>query len=175
MSKPTHVFVLTLFAFATPFAPTAAQQPAPGGRYAIRVCRPACQEGPYVTGSLLLLADTLRDRTGAAMGSGLLEGPADGCFTLQVHHQLDDSYAGIAERGTLAWHYPTSDTLIHFALYRSPDAGYEVELRPIGRRLVGTGHSWGAGVVEIHAPTDSIEAVWEGTAIPADCNRILDR
>jgi hypothetical protein len=61
-------------------------------------------------------------------------------FKRKVHAQ---SYAGISERGVSSW--LLRGKTIEFDLFRSPDAGYAVEIQRSGGLLTGTGRSSGVG------------------------------
>ena len=72
----------------------------------------------------------------------LYGGAANGCFTLDALGETS-SYAGLAKIGLTSW--SREDGHYRFSLYHSPDAGYEVTVKPTQLGLVGTGASWGGG------------------------------
>jgi hypothetical protein len=69
--------------------------------------------------------------------------PVRACYVVKRDFEAQ-SYAGIEETGVTAW-LITGHTL-EFELFRSPDAGYSVEVERTGDLLAGTGRSWGAGM-----------------------------
>lgn len=137
------------------------------GTYEILVCRGGCGRGDvehaYVRGTVILTASQLGDAGTYALGWG----PPNGCFELQQVQDLGDSYAGIIVAGFIHW-TQQGDT-IRFPIYQSPDAGYDIELSRSDSGLIGWGNSWGAGVVEIHAPRDSIWTRRMGPPDPTQC------
>ena len=68
--------------------------------------------------------------------------PVNGCFEVTRRSDEGAEYVGITPRGSFNWTRDSSG-VIHFTLYRSPDAGYGV--RAVFRKgsVVGEGGSWG--------------------------------
>ncbi len=136
------------------------------GNYAILVCRGGCGRGEveraYIRGTVIL-ADSQLSGGRYALGWG----PPNGCFELHELQDLGDSYAGII-RGSFI-HWTQHEDTIRFPIFQSPDAGYDIALSRSDSGLMGWGTSWGAGVVEIHAPRDSIWMRRMGPADPAQC------
>ena len=73
------------------------------------------------------------------------------------------SYAGISGRDYFIWR--DSASYIHFDMYRSPDAGYLVNVRPTASGFSGGGQSWGVeSMTPILPPRDTVVAVRTGAA-----------
>jgi len=141
------------------------------GTYSVQVCRSVCtglEAKPYLTGTVVLLERPVLRKDGKPINGLFVEGPVNGCFKLPRLQARDDTYAGIDAEGPLSWQIDDSGTL-RFPLYRSADAGYEVELKPGPHAWSGTGHSWGAGAAEIHAPVDQVVATRTGAAAQGQC------
>jgi hypothetical protein len=93
---------------------------------------------------------------------------ATGCFWIRYRKRVGDSYAGILLRDYFIW--TGAGGVVRFPLYRSPDAGYGVELRRNPTGLVGGGTSWGVDAAEIHAPRDTVVATRLGPADRLRCH-----
>ena len=134
------------------------------GTYDLAVCRGGrCALRDTAT-AYLLATVVLFDSAGAAAAdlppAHYERGQrATGCFWIRYHKKVGDSYAGISPRAYFMWGGVGS---IRFPLYRSPDAGYVVELRRTATGFDGGGTSWGVGVVEIQAPRDTVVAARVG-------------
>jgi len=127
------------------------------GTYKILICKKLCsatdKENVVVEGDLVLFAEKLEqknfDRFDRNRFNHHRPGEAiNGCFTLRTLVK-GQTYAGIEEIGLTSWS-PHEDKLT-FALFHSPDAGYEVEVKHTSEGFAGTGVSWGAGA---SAPSD---------------------
>ena len=136
------------------------QVPSPAGSYNLLICRGGCgnfdSTRAYIRGGLVLSDSILPQVRNAPF---FLSNKPNGCFVLRILQERGDSYAGIIPVGPVYWKRAIGNDTIGFPIYRSPDAGYELSLVVSPRGLEGIGNSWGAGVVEIHAPDDSILAV----------------
>jgi hypothetical protein len=130
-----------------------------GGNYQLLVCREGCGGGDtsraYIVGTLVLGDTSIHSRRGIS----LADGSSNGCFQLERIKEMKDSYAGIMRGARVRWKRVAQSDSITFPLYRSPDAGYEVQLVRSGDTFKGTGRSWGAGAAYIEAPRDSIIAM----------------
>jgi hypothetical protein len=155
------------------------------GTYRLLVCRGGCgnrdSSRAYVQGILVFTDSTFGiDRLPAEARrrlefSYMFMGDArshdnnpNGCFVLKPRKRLGDSYLAIETVGLLKWRRTTTG-MVSFDLYHSPDAGYSVTLAQTAANLAGSGTSWGAGVVEIHAPDDSIVAWRLGPSTLTPC------
>ncbi|SRR6266576_669736 len=140
------------------------------GTYEFLICRGGCGSGDssraYIHGTLVLAESNLRGFGRYALGWG----QPNGCFDLRQLQELGDSYAGIMKHNVIHW-VQRGDTA-RFPIYRSPDAGYDLELTRSPSGLSGWGNSWGAGVTEIHAPRDS---VWTRRIGDSDQQRCVKR
>jgi len=116
------------------------------GTYRVSICRPGCADSLLVRGYLVLAAPT--NPSGADYGSG--------CFSLERMRGVN-SFAWLSPSGPLDWRTAPGDPL-RFGLYRSPDASYEVELRPVNGALRGTGRFAEFGYAEDAFPTNSVIA-----------------
>ena len=140
------------------------------GTYALRFCHGPCTGpvAPFRTGTLVLLDQPVRDRHGRTLRLHLEPGPANGCFVL---HEAGEKPL----RGWLAWRPQRGRAdAITFQLDRSPDGGYEVDLKLAAPGLEGWGMAWGgalgapaAGAAP--APAEGIVAWRIGDADPARC------
>ena len=140
--------------------------------YDLQICRGSCDAkdgGPYLTGTVTLLPVGMRDRSGRLLRAESGAGVINGCYTLTRIRPQNDSYAGTQPKGYLSWTYRFSDSTLTFALYRSADAGYDVELKPASPDLAGTGRSWGPRVAKISAPRDTVIAVRRKSPDSARC------
>lgn len=133
----------------------AAGQPleTPAGTYEIRICKTACvageDEGVVVKGHVVLFSAVLDKQEIARIPSASLRyvpnNAPNACFVLEKMSGRDyKGYAGIDESGFTAW--SVTDDQPKLSLFRSPDAGYQVSLRPTTKGFEGEGTSWGAGV-----------------------------
>ena len=152
-------------------------QGAIAGSYEILICNSSCpamgEENVWVKGRLVLLPARLEqrevDRFEAVHGDRTrLEG-VNGCFTLdKLQGSGYRGYAGITKTGLTAWSIEGND--LRFALFRSPDAGYEVTAQHTPKGFEGKGVSWGAGVaspIGVHADRITIRRI--GDADMSQC------
>ena len=157
--KPRAVLLILTLAICVAVGPSAAQTSSPAGTYRLQICRTSCGLGDsadaYIRGIVVLAEGP--GNAGGDPDRDSREAGSNGCFWLTRIHQQDDSYAGLLRYGNILWRSP-SPTSVAFAIYGSPDAGYELVLTLAGVDLVGQGDSWGAGVAEIHAPSDTVIA-----------------
>jgi hypothetical protein len=118
------------------------------GTYELLICKSACSfadpQNAFTRATVVLLDHTLpreeRDLIDPYYhGSGV----AKGCFSLK-HLAKAESFAQIKTTGATPWQF--KDGTLRFELYRSPDAGYFVELERRRGVLLGKGVSFGAGV-----------------------------
>ena len=141
------------------------------GSYDLRLCRGSCSvDSAVYQRGVLVLSDTSWPRV---QPLGFFDSlPANGCFRLKAAPGRGDSYAGIIGSAAVRWQPIAGTDSVTFLLYQSPDAGYEVTLTRFPQGLRGRGTSWGAGVVEIHAPVDTVLAIRTGPPIPSKCGRL---
>jgi hypothetical protein len=67
----------------------------------------------------------------------------NGCFALQVHAGFT-SYVGMYKNGLLSW--SVADDSASIDLQHGVDAGYRIEVKKHGNKLIGKGISGGTGV-----------------------------
>ena len=80
-----------------------------------------------------------------------------------------ETYAFIQEKAAIAW--SIENDVLKLELFRSPDAGYNAELRAQGDVLTGAGTSWGAGA---GSPNFAKDNVIVGRRVgPPDISRCL--
>jgi hypothetical protein len=161
---------LALFVLVTPLAAQAPNSSGLAGTYAFQLCRTRCtaEDGAlsYHQGKLVLLDSALSTRP------FLQQEYANACFEFEAGGGRQDSYAGIQRAGLTHWRrMENAPDQIIVTLYRSPDAGYDASLQAVGRDLRGAGRSWGAGAAEIHAPADSVLALYIGPPDAEWCRR----
>jgi len=167
--RPAAPMLVALLSACSAFS---AREPAGDGRdaslpgsYRVSICRGTCADSLRVSGYLVLA-------TPPANFEGAGSGP--GCFSLQRLRGVN-GFAWLAPSGQLYWRTAPDDPL-RFELYRSPDAGYGVELHAANGRLRGTGRFWEFGYPE-EFPTDSVIAERIGPpderlcALPASTRR----
>ena len=161
------------FLVGTCSAPALGQSPGIPGTYDLQICRGSCDAkgGSYLTGTLTLLPSAMLDSKGRSLQGGFGAGAVNGCFALTRIRPQNDSNAGIHPKGYLSWSYRFSDSTVTFALDRTANAGYDVELKPASTGLAGTGVSWGAGAAKLSAPRDTVIAVRRKSSNPAECQR----
>ena len=131
------------------------------GTYDILVCKGPCsferQAKVIIKGRLILFATALAkadlQRFDENRFSHLHGEAINGCFTLDTLGATS-SYAGIEKIGLTSW--SKEDGHYRFSLYHSPDAGYEVTVKPTRLGLAGTGTSWGAGAAAPDSPSTEI-------------------
>jgi hypothetical protein len=102
------------------------------------------------------------------------EPPPNGCFKLEkLTGRNYKGYAGIDEVGLTGWTIEGAE--LHFALYHSPDAGYQVTAKRTTIGFDGTGQSWGAGVAApVGATIDKVVLRRTGAADLSQCPRHAD-
>jgi hypothetical protein len=122
-------------------------QQSPGGTYRFVACTGPCAEGDsslvVARGTLVLDTTVTRPETHQRFG----------CLDLEVRRG-HPSFLGLARHELTSW-TQRADT-IHFTTARTADAGHEVEAVVTDSGFVGHGHSWGAGVAEIHVPDEFV-------------------
>ena len=160
-------------AAAAGVAPALSAQPV-SGTYELALCR-AAPCAPTDTAAAYLIATVVLLDSAAAARHGLPrpryeQGSANGCFRIRHSRRLGDSYAWISGTGEFRWRPVVgSPGALTFALYRSPDASYDVQLSPTTGGLAGWGNSGGVGVADITAPRDTVVAVRVSDAALAHC------
>ena len=156
----------------------------PVGTYRIAVCPPgpcapddslhAFAFGYLVLSDAALETATLPDSARLGLQWFSFDGVPNGCFILArggaPHSNQRGSFAGAGEVGATRWDTAGTGAL-HFSLYRSPDAGHGVSAIVTPDGLRGRGKSWGAGVVEVAWPPDTVVALRVG---PPDFARCVD-
>ena len=143
-------------------SPTPSPIRAPG-TYAIAFCSSPCVLADSARAPIhgtLVLDSATRGNDWSFESSG------NGCFHLSRDRHFK-GYAALFPSGYTAWRYLAPDS-IAFDTYRSPDAGHDVVAVLNDSGFVGSGHSWGAGVAEIHVPDEYVVALRLG---PPDIDR----
>ena len=139
------------------------------GTYDLKICRGPCdvKGNEYLTGTVTLLPVAMRDRKGqpVKVGSEFV----NGCYALSRGRPQTDSHAGLQPKGYLAWNYRFSDSGLTFALYKTEDASYDVELKPAANGFAGIGVSRGARMPKVGAPRDTVIAVRRKSPEPPAC------
>lgn len=129
------------------------------GTYEIIVCKEGCafsdMRNVFVKGTVVL--DGRRFPTGDVrqIESSFI-GPNEefrACFSLTVLRNAD-SYAAFGGAGPTSWRM--TDGAIEFLTFRSPDAGYSVNVTMNGGGFAGTGISWGVGAADSHFTNDIV-------------------
>lgn len=146
------------------------------GVYEILICKNVCtsasDENVMVKGHLVLFSTAMEprdiDRYGPVLFPGR-PGLPNACFVLEkVNKHPYTGYAGIEKSSLTMWSRVSGG--VSFALYHSPDAGYEVTAEHTAKGLQGKGISWGAGVAEPkNASPDMVFARWIGEADVTQC------
>jgi hypothetical protein len=118
------------------------------GTYELIICKSACSfskpENAFATLVVVLFDRVMTQKDMDRIDPYYHFDPGvNACYAFSRKAQAQ-SYAVISEKGVSPW--LSSDHKIRFALFRSPDAGYAVELERTGDSLAGTGRSWGAGM-----------------------------
>lgn len=119
------------------------------GTYELLICKSECSfQNPAMAiarGTIVIFKDALSpedieriDRFHHARTEEVLRA----CF-YGVRSEHTDTYAFIQKTGATMWSFENNS--LKLGLFRSPDAGYEVDLQLRGNALSGEGHSWGAG------------------------------
>ena len=159
-----------------------AGRPSVTGTYTIALCRARCTPdrpaGAYATGFLVLAADSIvlgavppaRRREIEEARYYLGTGAPNGCFSLRRNARVGNSYAGLLPVAQTTWRGDSTGT-VHFVLYRSPDAGYDVRAVIKDGVLRGVGRSWGVGEAQIDAPADVVVGRRLG---PPDARRCVE-
>jgi hypothetical protein len=119
------------------------------GTYEIIICKRACsfsdRENVIATAALVLFDHvmTLEEWSRIDPNYNYDTRDSNACYTVSRKDGAQ-TYAGVSKKGISPW-VLNGDT-IEFNLFRSPDAGYSVEVNQTGNLLAGTGKSWGAGM-----------------------------
>jgi hypothetical protein len=144
--------------------------PSVAGTYHLAICRgTSCTPDDSAT-AYVLATVVLLDSAGAVaadMPPSRYEPPnrrATGCMVIRHRRDVSGgSHAGLMGRGYFIWR--DSAGYIHFPMYKSPDAGYAVRVRPTAAGLTGGGQSWGVeGITPIRPPRDTVVATRTGPA-----------
>jgi hypothetical protein len=145
------------------------------GTYEILICRGRCsfakQTNAIDKGRLVLFANKLQpsdlQRFDENRFNHIHGEPINGCFTLD-HVGNPADYAAVEKLGVTSWSKQGSQ--YHFSLFHSPDAGYEVSVKPTNSGLAGTGSFWGVGVAAPRVPiTETVIARRTGNADLSKC------
>jgi hypothetical protein len=125
------------------------------GTYAVRFCHGLCT-GPgaasHATGVMVLFARPMLDAGGYEVHQQLQVGPVNGCMVLKPSPEARDERPGTGDDPPssawkfFAWALQQDGDTIAFQLDRSPDGGYEVDLKLVAAGLQGKGMSWGGAV-----------------------------
>ena len=119
------------------------------GTYELIICKSACsfsEPGNVFAKAVIVLLDHVmaqKDVEQINPSAYFGDQPVRACFAVKRNFEAQ-SYAGIDETGVTAW--LISGHTLEFTLFRSPDAGYSVEVERNGDLLAGTGRSWGVGM-----------------------------
>ena len=132
------------------------------GTYAIRICKgPCAQSAPasYVTGVVVRFDKPVRNSQGRVFRAELDREPVNGCFVLKNAGVAPSLLAEIAPKGFFSWAlFPPANAVL-FQLSRSPDGGYEVNLKLVAKGLSGTGRIWGGVVGPVRGPYPPADGV----------------
>jgi hypothetical protein len=152
------------------------------GTYEILICRGLCASATspnvVVRGHVVLFARALDRRTverlDDAYGPTTAGERPNGCYELEPVHPGGVpgyiGYAGTVPFGVTGW-YPWDGSVV-FALYHSPDAGYDAVVKPFAGGLFGQGRSWGVGAAaQGPADADTVVARRTGEAELALCEQ----
>ena len=156
------------------------------GTYELRLCRVLCdakhpqnviRSGWIVLDSIPIDIRPFADSVRRALDDGLMMGASDsgaanGCFYVHEDRPEIHTLGGVLGGGLLYWSRAAApgDSIV-FAMYRSPDSGYEVVLAPTDIGLDGRGDSWGDDMPKPGYPDDVIAAKYLG---PPDQSRCRD-
>jgi len=145
------------------------------GTYTLHVCRVVCdaahprneiRSGWMVLDTtavdIAVFADSIQRALKDAYMFMRHDGTANGCFQVRTTRPEVESYAGITPGSLLHWQRAAGGDSVSFALYRSPDAGYEVSVHPTPTGFLGQGQSWGAGAAEVDYPEDIVVGDYVG-------------
>jgi hypothetical protein len=102
--------------------------------------------------------------------SGIDSAAANGCFFLQKDRPEIHTLGGALGAALLYWARTARTDSITFALYGSPDAGYEASVAMTESGLAGRGHSWGDDMPEAGYPDDVIAGTYLGPPDQSRCN-----
>lgn len=152
------------------------------GTYEILICKDSCptqgEQDVIVKGRLVLFSANFQPQERARLESSGLspmrgEPAVNACFELQrLQARGYKGYAGIDKAGLTGWSIEGDE--LHFALFRSPDAGYRVTAKPTTIGFDGTGQSWGAGVAApVGATIDKVVLRRTGAADLSDCMIVI--
>ena len=119
------------------------------GSYELLICKRACsfsnRDAVIATAHVVLLEHVMSPKE-AQQFNPLFNANSSGsnaCYTVE-RTDAAKTYAGISKAGISQW--VINGRTMQFSLFRSPDAGYAVELERTGSSLAGTGRSWGVGM-----------------------------
>ncbi|GLQ98221.1 hypothetical protein [Dyella mobilis] len=127
------------------------QAPSIAGTYEIWICRGLCASADssnvLVKGHVVLFDKTLDRSTVSRLDSSYSPSAPgarpNACYALTRMSQRGyHGYAGLSPFGITDWRY--LDSLVTLELFRSPDAGYGVTVKPTPNGLFGEGDSWNA-------------------------------
>jgi hypothetical protein len=131
------------------------------GNYELLICKSACSfEHPQAViakGVVVLSPVPLTGGVAAKLEHSPFVKPNDvrACF-FGTPSKGAKSFAFLTNAMATSW--ALRGNSLTFELFRSADAGYEVELQRKGNVFVGNGTSWGAGVAAPHYSPDTVLA-----------------
>lgn len=131
------------------------------GNYDMRICTGTCSfrdlANVAAEGTVILFAKALEkndlerfDEHRFTHHSGE---PINGCFTFR-HVATSSANLWVEDVGVTSWSFENGR--YGFALFHSPDAGYQVSVERTTTGLSGTGSSWGAGAAAPESPSREI-------------------
>jgi hypothetical protein len=129
------------------------------GNYELLICKSACSfehpQSAVAKGLIVLSEDPLpRDVVEKIRLSHFVEpNHARACF-VGTQSERAKTFAFLTKAMSTSW--ALENGVLKFELFRSADAGYEVELERKSSILVGKGMSWGAGVAAPHFTPDIV-------------------
>jgi len=142
------------------------------GNYDVLVCKSACSfeqpQSVLARGIVVLSESPLPRRTVDILGLSDFVAPDEARACISGTHSKDAKTFAFL-RKTTATSWVLRGGLVTFELFRSADAGYEVELGRKGNILVGKGTSWGAGVAAPHYSPDIVVARRTGPVSISAC------
>jgi hypothetical protein len=119
------------------------------GNYQLLICKSPCSfeqpQSAVAEGVLVLSDEPLSPGDIQKLGPSHFSASNEprACFA-GSRSDSAETFAFLGKRGVTSW--ALENGLIKLELFRSADAGYEIELERIGEVLIGKGVSWGAGV-----------------------------
>ncbi|QNK02226.1 hypothetical protein [Dyella telluris] len=167
---------LAMMAWIRPVLADDAARDLPEGTYELLICSEACSidapEKALISGRMVLLPYTFSraERELLDPRDDIVASQRDlsACYTLSLlPGRKFTGYANTRHPAVTGWSY--QNQRVHLSLFRSPDAGYEVDMSLSDSLYTGTGMSWGAGAADPNDP--HIDYVLARRTGPADISQ----